>query len=513
MKKKHLYPLLLALSLTVVAQDYNLIIRTKSGDTITVPTDDIEQMDFAEIVQSGGQLKAPELTYEQLSEDSFKMSWSTVEEANGYFWNLDGASTSYTSQTSYTFTKLSEGSHTFAVKALADTESGYTDSEYSSVTVFVAGKADTHSMRFLIGNYTHNYARISFMPGTAESYKVALIPASDTTPDADIIDMLNNLPSDQVYNISSLTEERTFEGLAPETAYVVAAIPSDVPDMVYRRSFTTEAAPEPGAKVSIFPPGVSATGGFVDVDKVGNNIYGSDGELCWACVSANMAQWWISDYKTCTGSDYTFKHPLPEESLYYTTPVMDVISQAYYHQAGDVYDTLKWFFCGEEHPERCFMNNICTYNLDYEYVHGGFMDMSENQFREYCEKCDIIDLFSGKSSVEMKEIFADKMLGWLRHGPVYFCISGMHALCAWGAEYTVQPDGSKLITKLYVAENDIVSANLKNALQEAPVDYSDYGTGKTEHPYITMPTIHDGGGINSGRISVFCAIRSWNSVN
>ena len=66
MKKKHLYPLLLALSLTVVAQDYNLIIRTKSGDTITVPTDDIEQMDFAEIVQSGGQLKAPELTYEQL---------------------------------------------------------------------------------------------------------------------------------------------------------------------------------------------------------------------------------------------------------------------------------------------------------------------------------------------------------------------------------------------------------------------------------------------------------------
>ena len=173
MKKKHLYPLLLALSLTVVAQDYNLIIRTKSGDTITVPTDDIEQMDFAEIVQSGGQLKAPELTYEQLSEDSFKMSWSTVEEANGYFWNLDGASTSYTSQTSYTFTKLSEGSHTFAVKALADTESGYTDSEYSSVTVFVAGKADTHSMRFLIGNYTHNYARISFMPGTAETYKVA----------------------------------------------------------------------------------------------------------------------------------------------------------------------------------------------------------------------------------------------------------------------------------------------------------------------------------------------------
>ena len=107
---------------------------------------------------------------------------------------------------------MSEGSHTFAVKALADTESGYTDSEYSSVTVFVAGKADTHSMRFLIGNYTHNYARISFMPGTAESYKVALIPASDTTPDADIIDMLNNLPSDQVYNISSLTEERTFEG-------------------------------------------------------------------------------------------------------------------------------------------------------------------------------------------------------------------------------------------------------------------------------------------------------------
>lgn len=513
MKKKHLYPLLLALSVTVVAQDYNLIIRTKSGDTITVPTEDIEQMDFEEIVQTGGQLKAPVVSYEQLSDNSFKVSWTEIKGCDGYFWNFDGSTTCYTDDTSYTFTNLSEGEHTFAVKAVAYAGSDNTDSEFSSVKLYVAVKADTHSMRFLVGNYTHNSARIKFMPGSAESYKVAMIQTSAATSDADIIGMINNLPSDQVYNISGLYEERIFDGLTPQSDYVVAAIPSDMPDKVYRRSFTTEAVPASGDKVCIFPPGVSATAGFVDVDKVGENDYGSDAPLCWACVSANMAQWWLSDYKACTGSDYPLKHPLPEESRYYTTPVMDVISQAYYHQAGDVYTTLRWFFAGVEYPESISINNICAYNLDYEYVHGGFMDMTEKQFGDYCEECDIVDLFSGKTAAEMKAIFADKMLGWLRHGPVYFCISGSHALCAWGAEYTVQPDGSKLITKLYVAENDLVHANMKNALQEAMVYYSDFGTGKTEYPYITLPTIHDGGSLTSGRIGVFCAIRSWNSVN
>ncbi|MDE5656489.1 MAG: hypothetical protein K2I19_05400, partial [Muribaculaceae bacterium] len=229
MKKKHLYPLLLALSVTVVAQDYNLIIRTKSGDTITVPTEDIEQMDFEEIVQTGGQLKAPVVSYEQLSDNSFKVSWTEIKGCDGYFWNLDGSTTCYTGVTSYTFTNLSEGEHTFAVKALAYAGSDNTDSEYSSVKLYVAIKADTHSMRFLVGNYTHNSARIKFMPGSAESYKVALIQTSAATSDADIIGMINNLPSDRVYNCSGIYEERIFDGLTPESDYVVAAIPSDMP--------------------------------------------------------------------------------------------------------------------------------------------------------------------------------------------------------------------------------------------------------------------------------------------
>lgn len=513
MKKKCLYALIASMTLSAGAQSYRLVIHTKSGETLTLATEEIEKMDFEEEdtpPQPGGQLSAPKVSYQKVSDNSVKVYWEEVPGAANYFWRFDSNTTSITGDTSYTLRNLSEGPHTFTVQAMAPKDSEYTDSEPTTITFNISSLNDG-SIRFFIENFTHRSARISFSPGNAESYKVAVIPYSAATSDQAIASMMESLPESQILTISAKCE-KVFEGLSPDTQYVVAAIPSDRPATVFSRRFATEPAPVSGASMSIFPPGVSASAGFVDVDKVGATDYGSDAELCWACVAAGMTQWWLDDYKASTGATYPLKYPLPDQSKYYSTSVMDVISQAYTHQAGDVHGTLHWIFSGVQYPESYYMNDNPLFNLEYENVKGGFLGMTDHEFDSYCEETSGTGLLSGKTADEAKALFSDKMIGWLRHGPVYVCISGNHALCAWGADYTVQPDGSKLVTKLYIAENDLVGANSKNALQDAPVHYTDH-TNKTNYPYINLPSIWDGGSEKTGSLGVFCSIRSWDSVN
>lgn len=512
MKRKYIYLLFAAIPLMVAAQSYKLLIHTKSGETIEYSTKDIEKIDFEEEMKPGSKLKTPAITVERLSETSYKMTWTTVAGATGYSWNLDKTTTSFTSDNSYTFTDLKEGEHTFSVKAVAGNDSPYFDSEYARATFVVAKKpqANTH-VRFIIENYTHNWARITYMPGPELEYTVALIPASQAQTDEEVASAVNALPADKKQKLT-YTQEIQFSDLTPSTKYKIAAVSAT--NTVFCREFTTEATPAPGEKHTVFPRGVTTTSGFIDVDKVGDTVYGSDSPLCWACVTAAMCQWWLNDYKATEGKDYPLAHPLPEKSLYYTTPIMDVISQAYTHQAGVPESVLKWFFCGVKYPESYFVNDMCAFNLDYEYVKGGFMGMTESEADDYLKYETRTDLYKGMNKQQVKEKFADVMIGWLRNGPVYFNVStGNHALLAWGAEYTVQPDGTKVITKLYVAENDNKMGNVRNGLNEATVDYAD-NTNDDSYPYIYMPTLNSGGGPSPlGDIGVYTAIRSWNAVN
>lgn len=507
MKKKFIYTLLLAIPMVMVADNYNMLIHKKSGEVITMPVDEVEKIDFEQIVPEG-QLSTPVVSYEILSETSVKVSWKPVAGADSYFWRFDSGMTSITDETSYTFKNLTLGSHKFAVQAKAATGSNNTDSEFATIEFVL--RSDTQDMHIFIQNFGHDFARVLFNPGKAEYYKVALFPASSTITDAEIINNFGNLSGDEIHTVTQKSEN-TFTGLKESTEYIVAAIPCDNANVVYRKSFTTEAKPTEGATLQIFPPGVSRTAGFVDVDKVGDTEYGHDGELCWACEAAGMVQWWINQYKASTGKDYPFKVSYPQESKYYSTPVMDVISQAYTHQAGDLPGTIKWFFCGVEHPESHFCNNLPQFNLDYENVKGGFMGFSSNEMDLFGEYASVVNIFAGMNSEQVKDSFTDKMLGWLRYGPVYLCLAGNHALCAWGAEYTIQANGQKLITKLYISENDPRSGNEKNAIQDAPVSYTNF-SGKTNYPYIKFPTIFDGGTESSGMLGVFYALRSWESV-
>lgn len=514
MKKSYLYLIAAAaLPLLTVAQDYNLVIHTKSGETIEYATEDIDRVEFEEVVEPGGKLKTPTLEYERVSDSSYKMIWSAVPKATSYSWNLDGNTTGNSgSDTSWTLTNLSEGPHTFSVKANASTDSPYFDSDYARISFTVAKKPEVGTrVRIIIENYTHNMARFTFKPGAEGDYTVAVIPAADASTDQEVASVVNALSSDKKKQLN-YSQEVKFEDLAPNTKYKIAAVSPT--NNVFYREFTTEETPVAGTKHTVFPHGVSTTGGFVDVDKVGDTSYGNDSPLCWACVTADMSQWWLNDYKATEGKDYPLSFPIPEESPYYVTPIMDVISQAYVHQAGSTESALKWFFVGVPHPESYSINGICAFNLDYKYVKGGFMGMTDKEADDFIIPASWTNLYKGLTSQQLKDKFADTMIGWLRNGPVYFNVcTGNHALLAWGAEYTVQADGKKLITKLYVAENDPKAGNVKNGLNEARVEYTNANDG-SDYPYIYMPTLNSGGGpAPLGDIGFYTAIRSWDAVN
>ena len=126
----------------------------------------------------------------------------------------------------------------------------------------------------------------------------------------------------------------------------------------------------PGFSGSFFAPGVSATEGFVDVDKFGTSgPYGDDNSCCWMCAAADLIQWWLNDYKSWTGRDFRLNAELPSPSLYNGVAVMDAMMQAYNNTGGgDSYEAVGWFFEGV--TRNSILNDVKTFNEAYPQWRG-----------------------------------------------------------------------------------------------------------------------------------------------
>lgn len=80
-------------------------------------------------------LATPELTQVLNSHTSFTVSWQAVEHAVSYMCDMDGQ-ISETGDLSVTFEGLDEASsHVVKIKAVADVNSSYQDSEWAEMTV------------------------------------------------------------------------------------------------------------------------------------------------------------------------------------------------------------------------------------------------------------------------------------------------------------------------------------------------------------------------------------------
>lgn len=87
-------------------------------------------------------LTAPELTQTVESDSTFTVSWKTVKNAISYVYDLDGQ-TNETQDTIVAFSGMeAASSHTIRVKAVADPNSNYLDSEWAETTVQLMEKVD-----------------------------------------------------------------------------------------------------------------------------------------------------------------------------------------------------------------------------------------------------------------------------------------------------------------------------------------------------------------------------------
>lgn len=465
----------LILPALVAAQTFVLVINTKEGQTIEVETQNIDKMEVVERAPVVNALPAPNVSFTTNSSGGLLAVWGEVEGASWYAYSIDGAEYISTYNTFVNLQAQKAGKHTLAVMACADAE-GLTDSAPTTVEFVIS-----LNIAIAQGTIGMDSAQFTFTPGVSTTpYFAAVLPSTVST-DADRISQVRALAASDASLRHTGTATVTFSGLKAGESYQVVAFGDQEDTKVHTLRFSTVSeAYKPGDTGFVFPPAVSLEGGYVDVDKVGDlsryGYSGTDDELCWACSTTGMIQWWLNDYKTATGKDYPLRIALPSSSKCYSTAVMDVVAQAFYHDAGRPDYVFEWFFKGMPNSIGSYtLNGHAAFNTDYANVGGNFAGMTADEYKKYvpyAKEQNSYFLYSSLTEENVKIKASSDIIGWLKDGPLYIAIQGgNHALTCWGVKYTVDVKGNPIITKIYYAENDMISGNVKNGLNSSSITW------------------------------------------
>lgn len=512
---------LIAIPLVLATQGYTLILSTKNGEKIKYETDDIEKIEFVENSEPEvTKLATPSVTVDTQG-TSVSLSWNKVENATSYRQVLDGDSPVETSYTSTSFVNLSAGTHTFTVTALS-TDVKYADSDPATVTFEISVPKPVSKQIISVNSVTSTTINAE-IKAVSEPYYIGIVPRSrEYVTDDVLIDAVNSNSTRREIAASNNTQSIVFDGLDADTNYIIVAFPKNSGDVI--RYFTrTYIDLTPGNKGTLWAPGVDENSGFIDVNKVGDlGPYGwtlyvdeytlspgdipsnDDSGLCWACTASGLIQWWLNDYKSKTGQDYPLRHDdaIPAQSKCYSTPVMDVMNDAFgWNEGASCHDAIKWFFAGfYDHPvlgnptipENC--NTVgAPMRPDYKYWKGGFLGMSYEEAQSYivcnAKANDGFEWYNHNkyyslaysypkdaTEAEAISVFADLNIDAFMQGPVYIEFS-KHAMSAWGIDYEVQADGTPKITRIRYCENAIHSSNVIDGLQELPDGNIEYKVG------------------------------------
>ena len=277
----------------------------------------------------------------------------------------------------------------------------------------------------------------------------------------------------------------------------------------------------PGFSGSFFAPGVSATEGFVDVDKFGTSgPYGDDNSCCWMCAAADLIQWWLNDYKSWTGRDFRLNAELPSPSLYNGVAVMDAMMQAYNNTGGgDSYEAVGWFLEGV--TRNSILNDVKTFNEAYPQWRGGFGGFTHERLRDlyvvqdetfgYAEPryhyYQSDDKTRNLTASEIAVAFTRNTIEALQEGPIQMCTRS-HALACFGIDYTVDSQGNPVMTRMYIVDNDPVEGNVKNGYNMATPHFKDGGV-----VWISLASAYNGGYDPVTRIIRTFGIRSVRFMN
>ncbi len=80
-----------AVALLLAETTYKLVIRTNSGEEITLQTKDIRKMEFVEKSDQPVKLATPVPTATRNADNSYTVSWNAVAGADGYSWTCGGS--------------------------------------------------------------------------------------------------------------------------------------------------------------------------------------------------------------------------------------------------------------------------------------------------------------------------------------------------------------------------------------------------------------------------------------
>lgn len=131
----------LLVPLALAAQAFTLVIHTKTGETIRIPTNDIEVITFeTEETPEPVQLPSPSVTT-TVSGTTVTAEWSAIDHAVGYRYAIDDEEAATTATCTISF-PAEQGAHTIAVTALGDDEL-YLDSAPGVATYTYTPAGDT----------------------------------------------------------------------------------------------------------------------------------------------------------------------------------------------------------------------------------------------------------------------------------------------------------------------------------------------------------------------------------
>ena len=192
-------------------------------------------------------LATPQLTVE-VSETSFTVSWTAVDNAESYSYVFQDEAEETTSETSVTFSDLEPGTYSVKVKANAPVGSvEYTDSEYAEITATIEPPVEL-TFEITVTDVTYNSANIRIVPSDLTApYTYFFGYQSDldnfTGPEEFMTAMIEH------YEFDICTGELagSVNDLPSNTEFIVVACGIDaggtITSDVVVEPFTTEAAP------------------------------------------------------------------------------------------------------------------------------------------------------------------------------------------------------------------------------------------------------------------------------
>ena len=194
-------------------------------------------------------LATPQLTVE-VSETSFTVSWTAVENAESYSYVFLNEAEETTSETSVTFSDLEPGTYNVMVKANAPVGSvEYTDSEYAEITATIEPPAEL-TFEITVTDVTYNSANIRIVPSDlAAHYTYFIGYQSDLDYYTDAEEYMTVMIEYYELNIYTGELAGSVNDLPSNTEFIVVACGIDAGETITITSdvvvkpFTTEAAP------------------------------------------------------------------------------------------------------------------------------------------------------------------------------------------------------------------------------------------------------------------------------